>query len=134
MLPEALYGCETSPINETAMRMLRTATANCITFVTTRRSIDLTFAMLSRGADLDPDVEATTRRMIMLRRMMVNDQKTAKMMRDIYAKYREEDEPGCQTDEITFRSKKLGGEPTSETRGLLRKQCNPRGPVGLALE
>ena len=134
MIPKALYGCETSPINETAMRMLRTAFANCITFVTTRRSIDLTFVMASIGTDLDPDVDVMTRRMTMLRRMMAKDPRTAEIMKDIYAKYREGNEPGCKADEETLRSKELGRHPTSKTRARLRKQCNPKGPVGLALE
>ena len=56
MLPTELYGCEMSPTNATAIGQLRTAIANCITFVTSRRSTDLIFAIASRGADVDTDV------------------------------------------------------------------------------
>ena len=58
----------------------------------------------------------------------------ARIANDIYAKYREGNDPGCNADEETLRSKELGGEPTSETRARLRKQCISQGPVGLALE
>ena len=65
------------------MRSLRTAIANCITLVTSRRSTDLTFAIASRGRDVDPDVEASTRRMMMLRRAMVKDDAAENMIKDI---------------------------------------------------
>ena len=109
MLPKVPYGHVASPINETATRQLRTAIANCITFVTSRRSTDLTFAMASRGADVDPDVEAITRRMTMIRRMMSKDGKVNETIKEIYAKYCEQGEPGCQTEYEVLKNKHLGG-------------------------
>ena len=38
LLPKGLYGCELGPINESAMQTFRAATADCMTYNTTRRS------------------------------------------------------------------------------------------------
>ena len=42
-LPMALYGCETAPVNEGALRRLQTAIVDTLTFTTVRRPVDLTF-------------------------------------------------------------------------------------------
>ena len=43
-------------------------------------------------------------------------------------------EPGTyQSDEI-LEEKKLGGDPATKERAMLRKQCKPEGPYGLLLE
>ena len=94
MLPKELYGCEISPINETAMRSLRTAIVNCITFVTSRRSIDLTFAMASIGTDVDPDVVVVCRRTTALRRALTINVENASMIEDIIGAYTEKKKPG----------------------------------------
>ena len=60
MLPKGVYGCESAPINESAMQKLRTAIANCLTFVTSRRATDFTFSIASGKTDVDPDVEECT--------------------------------------------------------------------------
>ena len=61
-MPKALYGCEVTPVNETALRILRTSFVKCMTFTTAGRSADLVFAMTSKGSDLDPDVNIFVRR------------------------------------------------------------------------
>ena len=38
--PKALYGCEHAPVNETALRVLRTNVAHASTYVASRRSLD----------------------------------------------------------------------------------------------
>ena len=68
LLPKGLYGCETSPINETAMRTWRATTATALTFTTTRRSVDLTYAVASGKTDLDPEVNVYVRRAVAARR------------------------------------------------------------------
>ena len=61
MLPMGFYGCETAPVNETAIQKLRSSIVNALTFVTSRRSCDLTFTVASGKTDLDPDIEVYTR-------------------------------------------------------------------------
>ena len=66
--PKALYGCEVTPVNETALRVLRSSFVRCMTYTTARRSADLVFAVASEGTDLDPDVSIFVRRIAALRR------------------------------------------------------------------
>ena len=73
-LPMALFGCELAPVNEGAMRTLRSAFASCLTYTTTRRSLDLTFAAGSIGPDVDPDIEVVSRRLAAVRRSMAKSE------------------------------------------------------------
>ena len=68
LLPKGLFGCESTPINETAMQKFRTAIATALTFATSKRSTDFAFAVASGRTDLDPDVEVYARRVTMYRR------------------------------------------------------------------
>ena len=65
-LPMGLYGCEVAPVDEAALRTMRSAIVSCLTFTTVRRSTDFTFATASRGRDVDPDVEIVNRRVVAL--------------------------------------------------------------------
>ena len=86
LLPKGLYGCELGPINETAMRGFRAATATSMTYSTTRRSSGLTFAMCSRGSDIDPDIEVVRRRVVGFRRAMVIHEEAATMIKGLFKK------------------------------------------------
>ena len=68
--PAALYGCDTTPANEAALRSYRAAVVDTVAYTTRRRAADLVFAFCSRGEDIDPDVEITVRRVLALRRLM----------------------------------------------------------------
>ena len=68
VLPMGLYGCETSPANESEAAAFRGAIADLLTYNATRRSVDLTFAIASHGSDLDPDIEIASRRVMRFRR------------------------------------------------------------------
>ena len=46
-MPKALYGCEVTPANETALRVLRSSFVRCMTYTTARMSADLVFATTS---------------------------------------------------------------------------------------
>ena len=70
LLPKGFFGCETAPINESAMQKNRTAIVNTLTYATTKRATDLKFAVASGKTDVDPDVEVYTRRATMYRRMV----------------------------------------------------------------
>lgn len=100
LLPKGLYGCELGPISEIAMRGFRTATANAMTYSTSRRSTDLTFAMCSRGGDVGPDIEVARRRAVDFRRAMVVHEEAEDMVKDIFNKYIEQGHPGtCASGE-----------------------------------
>ena len=89
MLPKGFYGCETAPINESAMRTFRSEVVNAATYTTKRRSTDLTFAVASNGNDIDPEVEVYVRRIIGLRRALVLDSGDKDMIEEILHGYRE---------------------------------------------
>ena len=62
MLPKGLYGCKVAPVHENALRSFRGATADALTFISKQRSVDLTFAVASKGEGLDPEVYIFTKR------------------------------------------------------------------------
>ena len=70
-LPKALYGCETAPVNESALKKLQTKIVDTLTFTTTRRSADLTFAVAARGMEVDPDIAIFKNRVLGMRRARV---------------------------------------------------------------
>ena len=123
LLPKGLYGCELGPINESAMQASRAATANCMTYSSMRRSTDLTFAMCSRGNDVDPDMEVVRRRILCFRRAMILHEGAEQMIQDIFNKYKDDGHPaiGEGSDDKNLSSTVLAGEPTSKTRGDVKK-------------
>ena len=54
-----------SAVNESALSELRREVADALTFTSTQRATDLTFAMASGKVDVDPDVEIVVRRVSM---------------------------------------------------------------------
>ena len=133
-LPKALYGCEVAPANERALRTLRTSIAKCLTFTTSQRSADLTFATASAGPDLDPDVSIFSRRAVAFRRFMSRGEGNVRMMEAILQRYRQLGEPGIHVDEEQLRNKQDGGDPGTKGRAKVRGQCKPKGPCGYLLE
>jgi hypothetical protein len=89
MLPKALYGCETAPINEAAMRTLRSEVADAVAYTTKRRSLDLTYTTSSHGTDSDPDIEVYVRRVTSFKRAIVTNECNRKMIDTILEIYRE---------------------------------------------
>ena len=138
MLPKALYGCETAPINEAAMRTFRSEVADAAAYTTKRRSLDLTFTTSSHGTDIDPEIEVYVRRVTSFKRAIVISDFNGKMIDTILGIYREKHEPGTMTDPSSnleaLAQKHFAEEPGSSQRGKMRKQCNPKGPVGYLLE
>ena len=106
-LPKALYGCEVAPVNETALRSLRTAVTRTLTFTTDQTSSDLTFATASHGPDLDPETSIFARRAMAVRRYFNKSKANAEKVRTIMAAYRNKREPGMHQD------KELAGDPAT---------------------
>ena len=93
-LPKALYGCETAPVNESVLNKLQTKIVDTLTFTTTRRSADLTFAVAADGNELDPDIEIFKKRVLGMRRARVVCEENKKMIDQIMKMYLELKEPG----------------------------------------
>ena len=83
MLPKAIFGCESTPINE------RSKFTNALTYTTTQRSVDLTSAAASKGSDVDPEVEVLTRRVKSLKRAIVRNKKDENKIKKIMELYKE---------------------------------------------
>ena len=94
MLPKGLYGCESCPINDSAMRTWRTETANATTFVTKRKSVDFTFAAASQGTDLDPEIFAYTKRALAYRRAYYICKSNETLINENYDLYKKAGDPG----------------------------------------
>ena len=117
-IPKGLYGCEVAPINETALRTLRSAITRTLTYTTEQRSADLTFATSSHGHDLDPEVAILTRRTTALRRFINKSEENAERIKTIMNEYMERGEPGMHVGEEQLKEKELGGDPTTKEREL----------------
>ena len=119
------------------MRTFRSEVANAITYVTNRRSSDLTYAVASHGTDIDPEVEVYVRRVNSFKRAIVTSDADRQLINDILEIYRDREEPGISGTEIDneeLSNKEIAEEPGSSQRGKMRKQCDPKGPVGFLLE
>ena len=133
-LPKALYGCEVAPVNETALRTLRTAVTRTLTYTTDQRSSDLTFATASHGPDLDPEMSIFARRAMAVRRFFNKSKANAEKVKCILAVYRSKGEPGMHQHDEQLRDKALAGDPATAERAKVRNQCKPKGPIGFLLE
>lgn len=129
-----LYGCEVAPVNEAVLTRCRGAIANVVAFTTKRRSVDLTYAVAADKGDLDLDGEICKRRVTALRRCYHRGEEEAEMIREIYSKYQEGNEPATTHTKEDLLGKDVHGPPASNGKAKLRKQCRPHGPVGLLLE
>ena len=88
-----------------------TAVADCITFTTSRRSADLTFATCSGRQDAVPEVEVFVRRTKALRRFCVKHKEARGIIDRIYEAYRKKENQRQDVDktaEITRTGKLLG--------------------------
>ena len=89
----ALYGCETTPINDQAQSRFRAAVVDALEKTTARRSLDLVFATTAGNDDLDPETEVLKRSVKGLRRMVARERSMKKLVDDIYRTYHEQGEP-----------------------------------------
>ena len=89
LIPKGVFGCELAPINEAAMRTFRAAIVSCLTFATSKRSVDLTFSTASKWNDVDPDIVVVCRRAAAMRRAIATDEGARKMMDENPEEYRE---------------------------------------------
>ena len=96
ILPMGLYGCEVAPLNEAVLTRFRGAIANVVTFTTSRRSVDLTYAVTAGKGDLGPDVEICKRRVTALGRCYHRNEEEAGMIQEINSRYTEGDEPATK--------------------------------------
>ena len=137
-LPKALYGCETTPVNERALRKLQTTIVDTLTYNTSRRSVDLTFAAASHGNEVDPDVAIFKNRVLGLRRAKAMGGENERIIESIMEQYGKQKEPGImEYSKETYEALKYkedAGEPMSRSRSKIRKQCKPKGAVGYLLE
>ena len=93
-IPRGIYGCETAPINEAALKTLQTRIVDTLTFTTTRRAVDLTLAVASHGTDGDPDGTIFKNRVVSCRRAQVISKENESMMEEIVERYLQNGEPG----------------------------------------
>ena len=70
IIPAAIYGAESSPINKAAMKSLRSAIAFAIGPSSGKRNVDLVFNSTNTSKDLDPMAHILYQRIAALRRTM----------------------------------------------------------------
>ena len=119
--PNTLYGCELSPINESALRILRSSFASCITYTSKRRSTDLVYAMASEGTDLDPEVEIVARRAVAFRRYYTKNDTNKHKVDKIYQEYAKAKEPGIDVDDRFLKENCIAEESATPEQAKLRK-------------
>ena len=121
LIPKALFGFELAPVNEAAMRALRTAIASCLTFDTSRRAVDLTFTAATKGNDVDADIVVVCRRAAAARRAIAKDKKARNLIKEMLESYEEKGEPGIYRNKEELGRKELAGEPSFPMRGKMRR-------------
>ena len=107
-LPNALYGCEVTPVNETALRVLRSSFVRCMTYTTVRRSADLVFAMASEGSDLDLDKNMFVKTVVAARRYLAKNPRGQQMVEEVAGIYAARGEPGVYQNDGKLDAKELG--------------------------
>ena len=100
-------------MNETALRALRASFADCATYTSKRRSLDLVFALASEGADLDPEVEIVVRRAVAFRRYITKNDSNRRKVDKIYEQYAKAKEPGIDVDDDYRMNTCIAGEPAT---------------------
>ena len=133
-IAKGLYGIESSPACDEAMRTFRTAISNAIAPHSSLRSIDLTFTAANCGKDLDPLVITLVRRTTMLRRMCCKHEPNDLLVREIWEKYRDAGHLGTKTNASALASKTPRPTHGSARRQFGKNAVVPRGPIGLLLE
>ena len=96
------------------MAKFRSAIVSCLTFVTTRRAVDLTSATATKGNDVDPDIAVICRRAIAARRAIAKDKEAKKLMEEILKCYEEKGEPAFLG--TTMNSAQKGQQVSRRTR------------------
>ena len=129
----ALFGCEVAPVNEGALRTLRSAIASCIAFTSSRKATDLTFAVGSRGRDVDPDVEIVCRRTVGIRRCMAKCEESKTMIKDIYIGYQKRNEPGIYKNDEDLRGRIIAGGAGDDQQGETAKEMQATRTSGLSV-
>ena len=70
-------------MNESALKKLQTNIVDTLTYTTTRRSADLTFAVAAHGTEVDPDIAIFKNRVLGMRRARVICEENRKMVDQI---------------------------------------------------
>ena len=110
-------------MNETAKRTFRAKIVSCLTFNTTRRAVDLTFSVATKGNDVDPDMIIVCKRAAAFRRARARHREAKQLMKEIMGRYEEVGEPGIYREDEELSRKELAGEPTSPQRAKMRQTC-----------
>ena len=109
-----------------------------LTYTTTRRSADLTFAVAANGSEVDPDIAIFKNRVLGMRRARVVCKENKSMIDRIMERYLEMKEPGIfayrKSKWESLEDKEEAGEPMSKQRAKVRRQCKPKGAIGYLLE
>jgi hypothetical protein len=112
---------------------LTTAVKQAISKTASHKSADLTFATSSHGSDLDPETTVLTRRVTMLRRMLVKRPRRRSQAVRILQEYIDADYTGtqvCQVRDGTAQTAPLPGYPG---RRKWKPHFRPFGPIGILL-
>ena len=126
-----LYGCEATHANEAWVAKLATTTANAIGTHGTRRCPEIMFSLLK--VELDPWVVIFTRRVVMLRRMLVKHPSIADGVRDAISLYNERNFPGTISDHLDDSNITTAPVVGNSLRAPWKKIHHAWGPIGYLL-
>ncbi len=133
VLTKALYGIEAAPACGNTMAKLRHTIANTISTHTKFTAAPMVFTIASYGTDLDPEVEALTRRATMIRRMGAKHPEVKERIATITSLYQKQHHPGTLDQHGEIRSTMPAPPPGHADRKLWKHMQKPQGPVGLLM-
>ena len=132
-MAKGLYGCEASLLHPADQMAFTTAIKQAISKTATHKSADLTFATSSHGCDLDPETTVLTRRVTMLRRMLVKRPRRQTQAIRILQEYIDADFTGTRTDQIMNGTATIASLPGHPGRHQWKPYFRPFGTIGVLL-
>ena len=126
----ALYGIENSHPSECQLHKLQTAIVEALGHHSARRSLHMSFELLSRGDDLDPHVQQLTKRVDTFRRMWKKHPRCHHQLRSIWASYSARKVGGACCDATDVLGAQVAPHVDTNGRNLWRMPNKTNGPLG----
>ncbi len=133
----ALSGIDVADFTEKEYAMLTTSILAALTSNASKKDVDWTFTSASFGSDLDPVVQAITRRCMALRRALAKTPHVIGKYQSIYEAYRDLGTSATINDNYTsgqLGELKPAPHPTVDSRSTWKQGVTHKGPLGLLLQ
>ena len=130
VLPMALYGVENSYPSEASLHKLQSTIVDALGAHGGRRCNAMVFNTSSKGDDLDPEVQQTSRRIDLFKRMWAKHPAHRQMARDVMDAYTKQGILGTSDAKTDFKTLKVAPPLNFPGRGKWKPHSKTNGPIG----